>query len=111
MTAVFVEIVLTTTGGFIGTLFGPVRLDTALLDATTAEQLESLVRDAQFFDQPHRAPAPQPGAADYQTYRITVRDGGRSHEIEVTDPIEDDHVARLIVAVEALRPTSRPGGE
>jgi hypothetical protein len=104
-----VEITVEISGGFIGRAAGTVRVDTTQLDSTDAARLTSLVHAALFFDQPAHAPG-LPGAADYQTYRITVRDGRRSHRIERTDPITDDAIARLLLALQALSPARRQGG-
>jgi emfourin len=103
------KIVFETSGGFvfIPALGKPVTIDTTQIDPTAARELESLIRDARFFDQPAHAPPPPSGAADYQTYTITVQDGPREHTIELTDPIADPTIARLVVALQALsRPVS-----
>jgi hypothetical protein len=103
------KIVLEISGGFTGipTLGQPVTIDTTQLDAPAARELESLMRDARFFDQPAQAPPPPSGAADYQTYAITAQDGPRQHTVELTDPIADPTLARLVSALQALsRPVS-----
>jgi hypothetical protein len=104
------ELVLETSGGFMGLVAGPVRVDTAQLEASAAKNLEFLVHNSRFFDQPERAAAPA-DAADFQIYTLMVREGGRCHQIEVTDPIADPALAQLILALEEFgRPTSRRGG-
>jgi hypothetical protein len=106
------KIVLETSGGFVflPALSEPVTIDTTQMEATAAADLESLVRDARFFDQPAKAPPPASGAADYQTYTITGHEGTRQHRIEVTDPIADPAIARLVLALQALsHPASRRG--
>jgi hypothetical protein len=103
------RIVFETSGGFAFTaaLGNPVTIDTTQVDPTAARELESLMRDARFFDQPAQAPPPPSGAADYLTYTITVQDGPRQHTIELTDPIGDPTIARLVFALQALsRPAS-----
>lgn len=103
------KIVFETSGGFAFTaaLSKPVTIDTTQIDPTAARQLESLIRDARFFDQPAQAPPPPSGAADYQTYTITAHDGPRQHTIQFTDPIADPTLARLVLALQALsRPVS-----
>jgi len=106
------ELVLETSGGFIGAVAGrSVRVDTTQLEASAARSLELLVHNSQFFDQPERGVAPPAGAADFQTYTLTVREGTRCHQIEVTEPITDPAIAELILALEDLgRPSTRPGG-
>ena len=104
------EITFEVSGGFIGGTRPTVRVDTADLETTEAEHLVWLVRAAMFFDQPAHASALPPGAADYQTYRITVHDGRRRHRIERTDPLTDDALAQLVTALQALGRASRRGG-
>jgi hypothetical protein len=101
------KILFETSGGFAFTaaVGRPVAIDTTQIDPTAARDLESLIRDARFFDQPAQAPPPPSGAADYQTYTITVQDGPRQHTVELTDPIADPTLARLVFALQAL---SRP---
>jgi len=94
-------------GGFahIPALSGPFTIDTSQLDPQVANQLESLVRDARFFDQTALAGTLAKGAADYRTYNITVEDGSRVHTIQLTDPIKDANLGRL---VSQLRTIARP---
>src|SRR4051812_8192254 len=103
------KIVFETSGGFgfTAALRQAVTIDTRQIDPTTARDLESLMRQARFFEQPAQAPPPPSGAADYVTYTITVQDGPRQHTIEFTDPIADPTIARLVLALQALsRPVS-----
>jgi len=71
-------------------------IDTAQIDPNVANQLESFVRESHFFDQPARVDTTAKGAADYRTYTITVEDGPSSHTIELTDPIKDANLQRLV---------------
>lgn len=94
-------------GGFahIPALSGPVIIDTAHIEPQVATQLESLVRESRFFDQPARADTVPKGAADYRTYTITVEDGSRLNTIRLTEPITD---ANLELLVSHLRNLARP---
>jgi hypothetical protein len=76
----------------------PVVIDTSNLDGATAGRLESLVAGSRFFDQPTSTP-PAPGAADFRTYSISVEDRSRTHSIEVSDPIEDEGLAKLVFEI------------
>jgi len=89
----------------ISALSRPVIIDTAQIDPQVANQIESIVRESRFFDQPARASTLSKGAADYRTYTITVEDGSRVHTIQVTDPIADANLGSLI---SRLRSMSRP---
>lgn len=103
------KIVFETSGGFAFTpaLGKPVTIDTSQIDPTAARELESLIREARFFDLPAQAPPPPSGAADYFTYTLTVEDGSRQHTIEFTDPISDPTIGRLVLVLQELsRPVS-----
>jgi hypothetical protein len=97
-------------GGFahIPALSGPVIIDTAKVDPKVATQLESLVRQSRFFDQPARADTVAKGAADYRTYSITVEDGPRIHTSQFTDPIMDANLARLVSRLRTIARPPRP---
>ena len=103
------KIVFETTGGFVfvPALGRPVTLDTAQMGAHAGRELELLVHDARFFDQP-AAVAPPEGAADYQTYTLTVDDGRRAHTIQFTDPITDLALGRLVSQLQTLARPPRP---
>jgi hypothetical protein len=94
-------------GGFayIPALSRPVIIDTAQIDPQVANQLESLVQESRFFDQPATINTVPKGAADYRTYTITVEEGSRAHTIELTDPITDANLERLVSFLEGM---SRP---
>jgi hypothetical protein len=97
-------------GGFahIPALSGPVIIDTAKIDPTAANQLETLVRDSRFFDQPPRAVTVAKGAADYQTYTIRVEDGPRVHSVQLTDPIKDANLEQLVSRLRVMARPSTP---
>ena len=84
-------------GGFaqLPALNKPVTIDTAQIEAQARTELESLVRQSQFFGQ-FAYPTPTKGAADYRTYTITVQDGSRVHTIQLTDPITDINLEQLV---------------
>ena len=85
-------------GGFanIPALNKPFLINTEQLDQQVASQVESLVEASRFFDQPAKAGAVAMGAADYRTYTITIEDGLKMHTIQITDPIRDADIERLI---------------
>jgi hypothetical protein len=94
-------------GGFahLPALSRPFTIDTQQIDEPVAHQLESLVQQSRFFEQPARANTVAKGAADYQTYTITVEDGTHNHTIQLTDPIKDENLKQL---VSNLRTMARP---
>jgi hypothetical protein len=104
------KITFTASGGFahVPALSRPVVTDTAQLDPRIAQQLESLVRESRFFEQPARVSSPAKGAADYRTYTITVEDGQRVHTVELTDPITDANLERLVSSLQASGRPSTP---
>jgi hypothetical protein len=65
------------------------------LTAEEANELERLIDVAGFFGLPATS-APSPGAADYQWYTISVTTPDRSHEAQLTDPIENPHARGLV---------------
>ena len=85
---------------FIPALAAPVTIDTSSLPPEQGKAIEELVRQAAFFNLPSDPGPPPAGAADYQTYTITVHDEGRSHTIRVTDLGERPELANLIRALQ-----------
>lgn len=104
------KITLETSGGFayLPSISKPVVIDTTQVDPHIATQLEVLVRESRFFEQPALADAPATGAADYQTYVITVQDGSREHSVERNDPITDANIGRLVSQLQAIAGPSQP---
>lgn len=98
--------------GYFPGLNQPVLVDTADLSPDEAAGLERLVGASDFFSRPERvvpSPAPGPGAADQRRYSITVEDdGGRSHTVEVTEPVED---VALMALIDSLRAAGRSAGD
>lgn len=80
----------------------PFHVDTAKMDRNQASKIESMIRDARFFEQPSRVGAPAPGAADYRTYTITVNDGLKSHVVKVSDTDENPSLRILIDYLQTL---------
>jgi len=80
----------------------PVIIDTAQIEPQVTDQLESLVRESRFFDQPARIETTAKGAADYQTYTITVQDGTHVHTIQLTDPINDTNLEQLVSLLQVM---------
>lgn len=91
-------------GGFayIPALSGPIIIDTAQIDPQVATELESLVRESRFFDQPAHADTVAKGAADYITYTIIVEDGPRVHTSQFTDPIMDANLQRFVSRLQVM---------
>jgi hypothetical protein len=77
-------------------LNAPFSIDTADMESQQALQVESMINNARFFDQPSHVGTPAPGAADYRTYTITVKDGQRSHLVQVSDPVGNTALQELI---------------
>jgi hypothetical protein len=100
------RIIFQVSGGvaYFPKLASPRTVDVEKLDAESRHDLERLIQDAAFFDLPAILPAPR-GAADCQTYRITIEDAGRHHTVAVTEPIS--RVA-LQALVERLRRLAVP---
>jgi hypothetical protein len=99
-----------TSGGFahLPAFSKPFVVDTEKVDPQIARQLESFVQESRFFEQPAQANTTRKGAADYQTYTITIEDNTRSHTVQLTDPINDANLHQLVAQ---LRLMSRPPTE
>jgi len=91
-------VTITIEGGlaFFPGLQAPRVFDTRKLPAEEARTLKKLLRSTDFFALPAEANAPQPGAADYRTYVVTVEVGERKHTVRVHDPVGNDALDRLI---------------
>lgn len=92
------KITFKTNGGFayLPALSKPLIIDTTQIDPQVANQLESFVRESDFFNQPAQINTVSKGAADYRTYTLTVEDGTHSHTIQLTDPIADANLQRFV---------------
>jgi len=94
--------------GYFPGLGEPVVVDTADLSPSDAEKLESLVRQADFFDRTDETAAAPPGAADLRRYTISVDGEGRSRTLEVVDPVDDPALRHLI---DSVRDVGRAGAD
>jgi hypothetical protein len=74
----------------------PVRIDTGHLSKEEAQELERLVESAGFFDISPPPPPQHGGAADAFQYTITVESGGKQHTVQVSDPVENPDLQKLI---------------
>lgn len=89
---------LRTEGGiaFFPGLSKPVVIDDATLSAQQADELDRLLDETAFFEQPERVGTAVLGAADYRSYTISVDDGERQHTITLTEPIQDVRLQELL---------------
>ncbi|NGZ11764.1 MAG: hypothetical protein CV088_20750 [Nitrospira sp. LK70] len=104
------KITLIRSGGlaYIPALNKPISIDTALIDSKIANELETLIQKARFFNLPEHINTPKKGAADHRIYTITVQDGPRTHTIQFIDPIIDPALIGIVSRLEALARTSPP---
>jgi len=104
------NITIEISGGFAAVpgLNRPFTIDTKGLDTQLASELESLVREAKFFERPAVIDTTAKGAADYYIYVITVQDGTSSHTVRLTDPITDPSLERLVSRLQVLARPARP---
>ena len=103
-------IIFEMSGGFahLPALSRPLTIDTGQIAPRARTELESLVHQARFFDQPLRGPAPAKGAADYRTYTITVQDGPHAHTIQLTDPTTDINLEQLVSRLRVMARKTTP---
>ncbi|UOQ69641.1 protealysin inhibitor emfourin [Hymenobacter volaticus] len=92
---------------FLPALNKPVTIDTTQLAPHVAKQLEFLVRESRFFNQPAQTRTAAKGAADYQTYTLTIEDGPRAHTIQLTDPIADANLQGLVAHLRTMAQPSK----
>ena len=98
------QITFKTTGGiaFFPGLAAGKTIDVSGLPRERQDEIRRLLESTQFFDLPERT-AVKRGAADYQTYTVTVSDGGRQKTVAISDPIPPD----LAPLLELLREITR----
>lgn len=93
----------------------PAVIEADALPPAEASELERLVERACFFDLREAPKPPRRGAADYQSYTITVDDGRRRHTVRLTDPVEDPDLQALLEflrrAAREIRARERAGRE
>ena len=95
-----VQITFKTSGGiayFPGLAAGKT-VDVETLPQDRQVEIRRLLESTKFFDLPARTAA-KPGAADYQTYTISVSDGDRHKTVAINDPVPPE----LASLVEVLR--------
>ena len=72
-------------GGIAG-LSKKINLDTNFLPSSEVQEVQSLIDTSNFYDLPNNTGQPNPDAADYLRYKITLEsDNGRKHTVETTD--------------------------
>jgi hypothetical protein len=98
-----------TSGGaaFFPGLGRPTTIDSDGLAESDRLELEGLVREARFFELPDRIP-PSAGAADYQTYSISIEQDGRVHAVTVSDAGITPALQALVQKLQLLVRKSRP---
>ena len=82
------QITFKTSGGiayFPGLAAGKT-VDVDALPQERQAEVRGLLESTKFFDLPART-AVKPGAADYQTYTISVSDGDRHKTVAISDPV------------------------
>ena len=90
-------------------LAAPTTIDTDVLSEEQRTELDALIRSAGFFELPSDLPAAR-GAADYQTYTITIEDGGRRHTVRVTDASAGPGLSALVEHLRNLSAAQRRRG-
>ena len=85
--------------GYFPGLAEPMIVDTARLPADEGNRLESLVGASGFFARPSAVGSHARAGADMRHTSITVEDGGRSHTVDVFEPVDDPALLALINAL------------
>ena len=95
--------------GFFPGLAKPVVIDSARLPEPDAQQLEAVVAAARVFERP---PPPAATGGDRRLYTITIEQGDQRRELQLSEPIDDPELQRLVRFLEAqasaLRSKPRP---
>jgi hypothetical protein len=78
------QIAFERTGGIAGARIR-LNLPEGALSGAEAEKLEALVQQSRFFELPS-AMSPRQLATDRFHYRLTIKQGGRQHTVEVDEP-------------------------
>lgn len=92
------QVTLKRSGGFafIPGMNRPKKIDVDRLSQQKADKLLRLVQDVDFFNLPDKVGQPHPGAADYHTYTITIKNNGNHKTVRTASPIEDDQLEALV---------------
>lgn len=103
------QVQLQTEGGFasIPGLSKPITIRSETLSTQEIDKLKQLLDTVHFFDLPSVIGKPRPGAADFRRYIITVDDGNRHHEVQMTDPIEDSNLHALLTYLKTWKRASK----
>jgi hypothetical protein len=104
------EITIEVSGGFatFPRLNAPVTIDTEKMAEPVADELESALKKARFFDLPTSIGEEAPGSADIMTYTITAKAENLSHTVRIIDPITDPSLQHLVEQILAISHVSRP---
>lgn len=81
----------------------PLVLELDRLDPAAARVLVSRIEAADFFHLPARVGKAPAGAADCQSYRLTLEHAGRRHSVQALIPVQHPELRALIEAIEQLR--------
>jgi hypothetical protein len=73
-----------------------VSVDADQLPEDARAELETLVKETNFFELPDRPVRPRKKGADYYQYLITIEAGGRRNTLHLVDPIENPGLQRLV---------------
>lgn len=87
---------------FFPKLNGPFALDTAKLSKPEADELESLVDAARFFERDETIAATNPAGADSRSFSITIESEHTTHTVNVSEPVADTKLGELIQRIRAL---------
>lgn len=98
-----IELKLTGGFAFIPALAKVSRLDVATLSPAEQSRLRQLLQATDFFSLPADMCVSAKGSADCQRYRLTISDEqpARQHTVDVSVPVEDEHLLELIQCIRA----------
>ncbi|MFN8449950.1 MAG: protealysin inhibitor emfourin [Anaerolineae bacterium] len=97
------RIQLKTDGGaaYFPALAQPRALEDDDLSETDRTRLEALTDAADFFNLPPDMSGAQRGAADYQSYTLTIEMAGKQHTVRFNDLTDDQRLNDLLAFVQA----------
>ncbi len=97
-----IQLSMDSTGiGYFPGLAEPVTIDSRHLPEEKANELECLVKDACFFDQPAQPQEAARGLRDARQYTITIQEGRRRHTITLSDPVDDPALQKLLDEIQS----------